>query len=163
MERIEEIVVTISSFFESASILSLLQVFREGDQRKINIRTYAFCAVVALYIAIVNHYGLGRFLLLFSYGAIVVYAVGFYHFPLKRGIFLVCTSIILVGLIELLVYAPVSLLQKLQVPDTVILLIAVTATFAVSSMIPKYNLFLRLREGMSDEEIIAALGIPENE
>ena len=150
MNIIESIV---GSFFEIASILSLLKVFREESQRNNNILAYAFCAVTALYIAIVNYYGLGRFLLLFSYGAIVVYAVGFYHFPLKRGIFLVCTSIILVGLIELLVYAPVSLLQKLQVPDTVILLIAVTATFAVSSMIPKYNLFLRLREGMSDEDL----------
>lgn len=142
----------VSSFFEVASMLAVLTVFEKEKQKSGSAPKFIFSAAIAAYTLIISLCNANQLFMLLNYVAIAGFSVLVYKFPIKKGIFLTCFTIIFVGTLELLMYILLTFLYKLEINNSVVQLVVVGMTYCISFAISQLKLS-KIQDNLSNDSI----------
>ncbi len=127
MLSFDQLVVPINSLLEITSVIMLLHVLNVGKTRGRLLNFVLFYICIITYLVWVNLYTESKELFALGYIILFLFAKWQYQMSVLPGVIVVIGAVVTVGILEMIYYAPISLLSVLNVSDSLISFIVVMA------------------------------------
>lgn len=143
MFSFDQLVVPVNSLLEITSVIMLIHVLNVGKYRGRLLNFVLFYICIITYLIWVNLYMESKELFALGYIILFLFAKWQYQMSVLPGVVVVIGAVVTVGILEMIYYAPVSLLSMLHVSDSLISFIVVLAmsvtVFLIHNKIPVHK------------------------
>ena len=143
MFSFDQLVVHVNSLLEITSVIMLIHVLNVGKSRFRLLNFVLFYICLITYLVWVNLFMESKELFALGYIILFLFAKWQYQMAILPGVIIVVGAVVTVGILEMIYYAPVSLLSMLHVSDSLISFFVVLAmsitVFLTHKRIPVYK------------------------
>lgn len=127
MFSFDQLVIPVNSLLEITSVIMLIHVLNVGKSRGRLLNFVLFYICIITYLIWVNLYMESKELFALGYIILFLFAKWQYRMSMLPGVMVVIGSVVTVGILEMIYFAPISLLSMLNVSDSLISFIVVLA------------------------------------
>lgn len=137
MFSFDQLVIPVNSLLEITSVIMLIHVLNVGKSRGRLLNFVLFYICIIAYLVWVNLYTESQELFSLGYIILFLFAKWQYQMSVLPGIIVVIGSVVTVGILEMIYYAPISFLSMLNFSDSLISFIVVLAMSATIFVVHK--------------------------